>query len=237
MNAIAYAARPSVLDGFGFFAGLTAGDRLAVARRCRVASVPRGTTIFEQDAEVGEVILVLSGTLRLASFSENGKELVYCWMVPGDSVGVSTAWAGAQSVGSVTAETDAEVVFVPVGVLREACARHPSVAVAVIDYLAERAVRNARRLRDLANFNPKQRVYAAILRSVEAAQPLAGSEIVVAMPDQGELARQCGVTRETVCRAVNHLKKHGVISARKTGRDTMLVVHEPGFVEALLLEE
>jgi CRP-like cAMP-binding protein len=200
---------------------LAHGEREALARECSFVTVAKGSVIFSQgSADARGVAFVIAGRLSIRGSSPCGKEVVYAVVGPGGSAALD---GRAPRTASVEADTESLLAFMPSSVFRRAVFGNARICQAVIDALMQMLRVSSERIIELATMKAPERVSREILR---LAMTVPGSEVATSveipdMPDQMELARRTGLTRESVCRAFTRLQRVGAVE--RVGNGMLLV--------------
>lgn len=110
---------------FKGLAGLDADIRTLLETRARIVEVPEGTVIFGPGKAPENLLLLLSGTVRVQQLSENGREIVLYRVHAGESCVLTTACLLAYEDYSAEgiAETGVRAVAIPRAVFDELIAR------------------------------------------------------------------------------------------------------------------
>lgn len=196
-----------LLTAGGFFPGLTAEHRKALAERCTVHELRKGSVLFREGEHGSAIYFLVCGRVRLFKSAPDGQEVVLKVVGPG--------------------ETFAEVVLFETD-------RYPVTAVAVTAatvlkwlradvhrLLDDREFRNdfiamlmrkqrylADRVRDLATQNPVERLRAFLTTNFGP-----GPRFVVPIRKK-QIAAALGIAPETFSRLIQRLRRNGVVEWR-----------------------
>ena len=205
MTKVTESARDA-LGAIVYLRDLPAGDLDRLAARCRIRTVARGQTVFEEGAPAEGLVVILAGRLKLVRTSVRGREQVLHAEGPGATLGEVPLFDGGGYVASAVAVEDCRVLWVPGPALLELC-RRPAVALGVIAVLARRVRTFAGLIEDLALRDVTARVAGFL---VAEARRVGGDEL--ALPGtRDEVAARLGTVRELVSRALSHLARRGLI--------------------------
>lgn len=212
-------------EGVCIFSSLDARQRMALMQACSVVRFPQGATVFAQGDEDGKgVAFVLEGRLDVKGYAPNGKEVYFTWVGPNNFTGEVAALDGAPRAASVEAACDSLIAFMSPATFKSVMASNPAVAVAVMGRMAQSIRTSTARLLDVTTLASDGRVYGELLRMAERGAPQKPKGVLITtMPDQYEMSRRLGVTRETVSRAMSKLVRRGVCGPRRGGS---LLVHD-----------
>ena len=179
-------------------------------------------TLFHQGDEAGPVVIVLSGRAKVAALSEGGREAIVALRGPGDLLGELAAIDHAPRSSTVTTVEPVEVLLVPGSAFVAFLERRPHVALTILRVLAARL-----RYADAqqAQFATHDVVGRVAQRLVELSERFGGPGergIEIELPlSQEELARWTGASREGVSKALQLLRKLGIV---ETGRRRLTVL-------------
>ena len=178
--------------------------------------VRQGTVLFSEGDASNRVVLLLSGRVKVSSFSEDGHETVLGFRGAGDVLGELAAIDGEEHLASVTVVEAGEALVIPADRFLAALAEQPGLALVLLRSIAGR-LRDADRKR--AEFVALDVVGRVAHRLVELAERFgepADDGIRIDMPiSQRELAGWVGSSREAVNKALQQLERRGLISAER----------------------
>jgi CRP-like cAMP-binding protein len=161
-------------------------------------------------------MVVLSGTIKLISISEEGKEVMLALRGPGDLLGELGALDGRPRSASAIALDDAEVLVLPVADFKSFLERHPRATVAILEMLASR-LRDADRKRiEFAAQDSMSRVAARLVELAERFGEESDDAIRIDLPiSQEELAGWTGCSRDSVVKALQSMRGLGWIDTER----------------------
>ncbi len=171
-------------------------------------SVLRDREIHGQSDQAAWCYRVISGCVRVVNLMEDGRRQISEFLMPGDTLGFD-----ALETYDFAAEAVSDVVL----------RRYPR---RMVDALAERNVALARRLRDVVSASLRtaharlvllgrktasERIASFLLEMVERL-PQAQTNILDLPMSRTDMADHLGLTIETVCRVLGHLRRDGTIA-------------------------
>ena len=214
------------------FRELAEQDVAAIARACALRRCPAQEHILDRDSPNTDVFGVLDGRMRIVNYSLSGREITFDELAPGACFGELAAIDGQpRSAGAIAVEASLLAV-IPRPLFLDVLARHPKVALRVMQRLA-RIIRSADdRIMDLSTLAAHNRVQAEILR--QARDHRVGDTLarISPIPLHGDIASRVSTTRETVARALNDLARRGLIERQKDA----LVIRDLDVLESLVEE-
>jgi len=195
---------------------LPGGPLHAAFRDGRRQRLRPGTILFSEGDRSGRVVLVLSGRLKVSSFSEDGRETILAFRGPGDLLGEVAAIDGREHSATVSVVEDGEVLVVPADRFLAALDREPRLALVLLRSIVGR-LRAADRTR--AEFTALDVVGRVAHRLTELAEEYGvttsgGIRIDLSISQQ-ELAGWVGSSREAVNKAIRQLEVRGLIVAER----------------------
>lgn len=200
---------------------------------------PGGRALFREGDVAHEVLVLISGAVKIVVGSAEGQEVVLDVFEAGSLLGELSAIDGKPRSAMVVALGPVEVLAVAATTFNEFLDRHPAVMrtllIEVIDRLRVRVRhqlefgtgdalgRICARLADLAERQRRDDRCAARTPSSSAETEAEAKEIVVRSPvTQSELAAWTGLSREAVVKGLRVLRQLGWIDSR--GRT--IVIHD-----------
>jgi CRP/FNR family transcriptional regulator, cyclic AMP receptor protein len=188
------------------FRSVSAGDLVAVAAASRLRTFRRGQVVFTAGDPSDTLIIVISGSIKVAVRSADGGELTLTIIQPGGVLGeLSVADGGPRSADAETLE-ECRLLFVPRDTIQGICARVPSVAQALTNSIASDLRRLTEATSDLVFLDLPRRV-AKVLLSL----PRGDDGVIRPKMSQEELAHQVGGTRQSVNAALRGFERRGWI--------------------------
>ncbi|MBV9311868.1 MAG: Crp/Fnr family transcriptional regulator [Solirubrobacterales bacterium] len=191
-------------------AGEDAEALLELARRRRVS---RAESILRLGSAGDEVVLVLSGRVRLVAQGAERREVVIALRGPGELIGEMAALGGGRRTASAIAEEEVEAGFLSADQFRGFLRERPDAAMVLIRMLVRRLSEATVDVVDLATQDSVGRIARRLLElsSDHGAPTRVGRRIELSLT-QEELARWTGTTRETVSRALRLMRQVGWVA-------------------------
>jgi len=182
-------------------------------------SVGAGMVLFEHESPSGgDLWAVVRGAVSVDVTTEAGRTATLMILGPGDALVRSTAGEGGRRGASprlvLRTLIPSEVVRVPPGGVRRACAADAAATTGLVALTARQSERLARRLELALTASVPERVLRSLhdLAAVHGIRRRGGGGVEVALPlTQDALAALTGATRESVNRALRTLAARGQI--------------------------
>ena len=181
-----------------------------LAERGGAKHVARGEILFSEGDQAVSMFLITSGSLKVFSKNERGREVIYNLLEPGDVVGEMCLNGGKRSA-SVCAISAASCLEISDSNLSELLAIHPELAEALLYKLMDRLRRSTAQVRSLALDNVFSRVAACV---DEMAIVDGNVRYLPSYVTQQQIAARVGATREMV----NHVFR-GLVRSKILRRD------------------
>ena len=203
----------SILHAVGT-AGLAALDTL-----WSVATYDKGQMILQEEDANSDIWFMLTGTARVAVFTESGREVSVVPLQRGDCFGEFGAIDGQPRSASIEAVTDCRTANLTAEAFRSVREGTPEVSEAFLRLLVSRLRNMNSKVSDFSAHTADERIRAEILRIAEEAERGSDSFTVQVPPTQSEIAARVFTNRETVAREMGRMRRKGLI-----GRDGRKIV-------------
>jgi len=176
------------------------------------------------------IMVILSGRVRVSTSLKNGREIIYALRGQGDILGELAALQNTVRTASVRGIEVVEVLQLSRAQFLTAARERPGIALAVAKSASgrQREAEKARVGSAAMDVNKRLANYLVSLL-VERGRTEAEGVVVDTPLTQDDIARQLGVSRRSVARAFNLLRKRGVVS---TGRK-QITIHLPDVLLSL----
>src|SRR3954470_18795380 len=123
------AVEPSIvgLQRVRLLAGMDAAGLENLARKCRWRRYPAGQRVISREADDSDVYLIISGRVRVTSFSASGRQVTFRDIPAGDWFGDFAAIDGLSRSADIVALDNALVAAMPPAIFRELLHAHAAV--------------------------------------------------------------------------------------------------------------
>jgi CRP/FNR family transcriptional regulator, cyclic AMP receptor protein len=193
-------------------------DLKAVAAASRLRSFRRGQIVFTRSDPGDNVIVVVSGRIKVTVRSADGGELTLAVISPGGMLGeLGVVDGGPRSADAETLE-ECQLLLIPREAIRDVCTRVPSAAQALTNSIAAMLRRLTEATADLVFLDLPRRVAKVLL-----SQPRDDNGTIRFRMSQEELAHQVGSTRQSVNAALRGFERRGWIEMH----DRAVTVKQP----------
>ena len=202
-------------DRFPGLGPVEASERRYIEEHSRLVRVPSGSVVFGPGLAPENMLLLLSGTVRVQQVSDTGREMILYRVSSGESCVLTTACLLAQEnyLAEGVAETDVEAVAIPRATFDYLLAQSAGFRTFVFSGYSERITELFRVINEVAFFRIDIRLARKLCDLVDAAGP--------ARITHQELATELGTAREVVSRQLQEFKRRGWIETSR-GRIALL---------------
>jgi CRP/FNR family transcriptional regulator len=182
-----------------------------LARRARIAEVPRGASLAREGEPAEEFGVLISGRARVFYLGADGRQITFETVEAGQPIAAVAAMAGARYPANIDAATPATYACVPSGALFDLLDAEPQVARTLLADLANRVVNFTAVVSTLALDVPSRVARYVFQRALQSGTPTATGLHVSLGMKKSELAMSLGTTPESLSRAFARLKEDGVM--------------------------
>lgn len=227
-SACQHSTRLEALTKAPLFAALPVDELLELEGRVSAPGYVAGERVYRAGERAASLFIVASGAVKLLRPSPHGDEAVVSVLGPGDSFGtlIRTEHCGETAAVMV----DSCIIGIPVRVVRGVLERHPKVAMAAFDELAERLEQSYQALEQLSVGSADKRVSAVLLNlSEKLGRPAQGRIELSIPPSRADLGAIARITPESASRALARLRAAGAVDF---GRQWTSIV-DPAMLHAI----
>lgn len=227
-------ARPSTLGlrGIALLEGLPVERLEALARACAWRNYAAGQPIISRAAADRDVHLIVSGRVRVTTYSAAGRQVTFRDIAAGELFGEVAAIDGMPRSADVVALESALTASLPAAAFRQLLREEPAVAERVLRRLAGVVRRMSERVIDLSTLGVHQRIHGELLRLAREAGVKQNLARIDPAPRHADLASQVSTYREEVTRELSALARAGIV--RREGR--ALLIEDMRRLETLVEE-
>ncbi len=172
---------------------------------------PKGAVIVTVGDQSDAVYFVMQGELKVGLTDEEGKEVIFGIIGPGESFGELAVFTGKPRSADVVARTACELMIAAKADYLQALRSDAELAMAALEHHAKMVYCLTDQISSLALVDVYGRV-AALLR--DNAQDGDSGQIITGMTHQ-DIAAAVGASREMVSKILGDLKKGGYIDTQR----------------------
>jgi CRP-like cAMP-binding protein len=194
------------------FSGLGELELRTCAEAFREARFAKGEMLFARGDAGTQLYLVLEGRVRLATSTDEGRELSFRHAASGEVFGEIATLDGGPRSAEATALTPVTAYALDRGALHELIARDPAIANRMITFLCGRLRDTSHQLEAIALHPLHVRLARFLLFALGGRQAPPGKRVPLELGfSQGELALLLGATRPKVNEAFGSLEAAGAL--------------------------
>ena len=215
--------------------GLPAAAFEPLAQQCRWRRIPAAQNVISRAALDQDVYLIVSGGVRVTSYSASGRQVTFRDIPSGGWFGDFAAIDGLSRSADVVALEDTLVAAMTPALFRTLLHDYPAVCDRMLHRLVSSVRELTERVFDLSTLGVRNRVHAELLRLARQAGTAAGAANTARIdpaPTHEEIANRISTDRSEVTRELSKLAKQGLI--QRAGR--ALVIPDVTRLEQMVAE-
>ncbi len=197
----------SILKQVSFFSGLNNTELNKVLAIAAVKRYTSGQMVFAKEDLGNNFFVVKSGRIKIFTTVGPDKKKTLAFLKKGDFFGEMSLLGGKLRSASAQAADDSELFVIPKKRFKMLILENPDFTLKLLHTLVERLNKCNKEIESMLYHNILGRLADAIL---DLSKDKHTKPVKMAI-DQNELAQYLGTTRVPVCRAINTLKRSGVI--------------------------
>jgi CRP-like cAMP-binding protein len=223
----------ALLSQTELFGGLSGSELRLLAENFHEVRFGKGEMLFARGDAGEHLYLIADGRVRLATSTDEGRELSFRHATTAEILGEIAALDGGPRTAEATALVPVLAYSLERRVLRELMARQPAIAGRFIDFLCRRVRETSDQLEAIALHPLHVRLARFLLVALGERQAAPGKRVPLEMGfSQGELALLLGATRPKVNEAFGALEQAGAI-----GRTIDRIFCDPSKLAAIARHE
>lgn len=187
-------------------------DKNLMSHFKRFSSFEKGAIIIHEGDEDDHVYFILSGRVKVTSFSRKGKEIWHSELAAGTFFGEIAALTSTRRSVNIVAETETKLAILTRTELFQLIHHDPDISIWIMQELARRLEERTEKLSALVALKNSQRIRSELLRLARECSASVGDNLVIRpIPNLSELAVKLNTDRENVSREVSALQKLSAI--------------------------
>lgn len=200
-----------ILKQVSFFSGLNSKELNKILSIAGVKRYDAGEMVFAKQDLGNNFFIVKSGRIKIFTTVGAGKKKIFAFLKKGEFFGEMSLLGGKVRSASAQAVAESELFVISKKNFRSLLVENPEFSLKLLQTLAERLSKANKEVESMLFHNILGRLAEAIL---DLSRDTRSKPVKMAI-DQNELAQYLGTTRVPVCRAINTLKRSGVIDYRR----------------------
>ena len=203
-------------DG-SFLGALNEAAYVALDRRWNVSEYRKGQVLMHLEETNTDVFFLLTGSVRVALFTQAGREVSVLTLRKGDCFGEFSAIDGAPRSASIEALEPCLTARLSAEDFRDVLRQTPDLSLKLLELLVGKLRGLTAKVSDFNALNADQRIRAELLRLARDAADGRDAFVIARPPTQAEIAARVFSNRETVAREMGRLKAAGLIGREGRG--------------------
>jgi CRP-like cAMP-binding protein len=199
------------LGGIELLDGLAPEPLDALARECAWRNYAPGQQIIARDADDRDLYLIVSGRVRVTTYSAGGRQVTFRDLGAGEYFGEVAAIDGKRRSADVLALEGSLLVVMPPAVFWRLLREAPPVAERMLKRLAALVRGLSERVIDLSTLGVQNRIHAELLRLAREAGVAGNTARIDPAPKHTDIASRVSTYREQVTRELSALVKAGIL--------------------------
>ncbi len=193
--------------GASILGALDDDDRAYLAQRSTKRKIGKGQIVFSEGDPSDSLFVLLSGRMKVVTYSSDGAEFIVNKVVPGETIGEIGMLSEGPRSATVQATAPSVVITLAGSVVVDLIGQRPAVATALLQRLSDMVRRMTGVASDLVHLDLAQRVAKFLLQYEEQLGPDARIKVT-----QSELAANIGASRQRVNGCLREFQRQGWIS-------------------------
>lgn len=213
-NGIANLAKKrELLRGTYLFSEISDDDADAILAYSSQVSYAAGQSIFTKGEVTASMMAVLRGRVRISAPSDDGKEVVFSIMGPGEVFGEIALLDGRERTADAVAMADCELLVVERRAFLPLLERRPDLCIRLLVLLCERLRRTDEQVEDVSFRHLENRLAKTLLRLAhEHGHKEQGLLRIDLELSQTELGNIVGGSRESINKHMRALRRSGIVA-------------------------
>jgi len=203
-----------VLQGFALFSDVSPADCSAIIAAAREKRFARRQTIFSEGDPVQQVVLLLSGCVKITQLGLNGNEVILRLNGVGEVVGAFRLCAGCTHCSAAQAVQPSNALVWDSATFERLQERFPAFRRNTVRALEERLQEMEQRFREVSTEKVGSRLSSELLRLSNRLGRVTNGHLEISL-SRAELAQLTGTTLFTVSRLLCRWQTLGIVSIRR----------------------
>jgi len=192
-----------------------------VERLCSIGSFAKQEEIYAERETTTDIFFILAGTVRVTSFTESGREVIFSDVSAGGVFGEFSAIDGLPRSATIVALTNCTLARMPAAAFFSLLRENNSVCVHLVELLVGKIRSMSERVFEMSALAVRERLRRELVRLATNNGKREGQVITISpAPTHYELAARIGSSREAVTREFSRLELEKVL---KIGRRSIRI--------------
>lgn len=204
------------LDAISCLEALPQNVRDAVSRSCAWRTYSEGAIVVGESDRTTDVFFIVSGSLRVVLYSEDGKEVIFRDLPAGSMFGELAAIDDRPRSASVVAMAESHLASISSRQFWQLSAEHPEFTAAILRHLTANIRSLTERVFEFSTLAVRNRIHAELLRLALEGTLEGGAAVIEPAPTHADIASRVSTHREAVTRELSSLARNGVIRRERS---------------------
>lgn len=189
------------------FSSLNDEELDAIVRTSLMRTFPRDHIILLEDDDGDTLFIINRGMVKVTTFSEQGKEVIFSILYSGDFFGDMSLLDGRPRSATVVTLEESEVSMLRRADFIKLIEKYPRISLRLLEELTSRLRKADERIESLSLLDVTGRLAGILLQFAQEKGKVTPEGIFIkSRPTHQELANMAGTTRETVTRVLKQLE-------------------------------
>ncbi len=212
---------PNILRRIPLFSSLKDDELEAIYKLSYIRKCTKDSIILLENEGGDTLFIIISGKVKVTTFSESGKEVIFSILNEGDFFGDMSLMDGKPRSATVISIEDSELRLLRRNDFIKLVEEHPGISLKLLEELTTRLRKADERIESLAILDVTGRVAGILLQLAdERGEKTDNGVVIKSRPTHQELANMVGTTRETVTRVLKQLENKKYINM--SGKDLQI---------------
>ena len=209
----------ATVESARLFTGFSPEDFRRISAAARPKTFKRGEMLYVEGDPVEQVLLLISGSVKVTQVGPKGLEAILRLGAPGDVLDLVSLFSSARHYTTAQVTRGCGALVWDVGTFNAQVECVPVLHQNIIRFVCGHLQELEERFRELATERVAPRVAHQLIRLGEQAGSPKGVDVEIGLSREG-LAQMTGTTLYTVSRQLSAWERHGLVSSR---RESMMV--------------
>lgn len=206
------------LKRVSMFSEMTKDELDKIAQITDLRQYPRNSTIFVEAQERTTIYFIQTGSIKITRVDNSGNEQVITLLQKGDMFPHVGFFDDSPYPGTAQTITDCKLLAISIKDFDRLLNSNPQIAKSVMKIMAKKILQLQSRLQVVISGDVHQKVVMSLLRLVQEYGIVKEDGILISIPlTHQDLANMLGMSRESVNRVLNQLKKEKILNINRKG--------------------
>ncbi len=206
------------LKDIPLFKYLSKKELSLICKLGKLKKYKKGEVIIYEGEKGDAIYLINKGEVKVSLISDDGREITLTFLKEGDFFGEVGFFGDEKRTARVTARKDTEVIIYHRDDLLYSLIKNPETLLSIIKELTERIKKTDEKLSSFLFLDVSGRIARFFIEKAKNEGKVFGEYIYIPHNFKiKEIAEIIGCSRESVSRAINEMKKNGVLKFYSKG--------------------